>query len=148
VDNGVWQANTLNATGWFQIRLGRYTEARASCEAALVLYRRHLPDHGSSADTLDSLGLIAYHLHDHDRALDYFHQALALCREEGNTYTEAAIHDHLAETHLALNQPDRAHDNWKRARELYQTQHRLSDAYRIARKLAATTRDSRTSHPT
>jgi DNA-binding SARP family transcriptional activator/tetratricopeptide (TPR) repeat protein len=143
VDDGVWQANTLNATGWFQIRLGRYTEARTSCEAALALYRRHLPGHGSDSATLDSLGIIAHHLHEYDRALEYFRQALAVSRDEGDSYTEAGVLDHMADTHLALNHLDQAHDSWKRAHDLYQTQHRLSETERVAHKLAATTRDSR-----
>jgi DNA-binding SARP family transcriptional activator/tetratricopeptide (TPR) repeat protein len=147
-DEGLWQANTLNATGWFLIRLGRYTEARASCEAALALYRRHMPGHGSDTATLDSLGIIAHHLHDHDRALEHYNQALALCRDEGDTYTEAGLLDHLAETHLALNNPDEALHAWEGAHMLYQSQYRLSDAERISQKIAATTRELGINHPT
>ncbi|MBV9445915.1 MAG: tetratricopeptide repeat protein [Streptosporangiaceae bacterium] len=147
VNDPVWQANTLNLMGWIQMRLGRYTEAQASCESALVLHRRHRPGHGRDASTLDTLGLIAHHLHDYDRALGYYHQALAQSREDGDTYTEADILDHLAETHLTLNHRGQAHDAWKHALKLYQTQYRLTGAERVSLKMAATTRRARTGHP-
>ena len=147
VNDPVWQANTLNLTGWIQMRMGHYTEAQASCESALVLHRRYRPGHGRDASTLDTLGLVAHHLHDYDRALDYHHQALAQSREDGDTYTEADILDHLAETHLTLDHRGQAHDAWKHALKLYQTQYRLTDAERVSLKMAATTRRSRTGHP-
>jgi len=138
-DHALWQANTLNAMGWLQIRLGRYTQARASCEAALALYRRHLPDHGSNAATLDNLGLIANRLRDHDQALDHYNQALALCRRQGDAFTEADILDHLADAHLALNHHGQARHAWKGAHKLYQAQYRLTDAQRVSQKIASTT---------
>jgi tetratricopeptide (TPR) repeat protein len=107
-----------------------------------------MPGHGSDTATLDSLGIIAHHLHDHDRALEHYNQALALCRDEGDTYTEAGLLDHLAETHLALNNPDEALHAWEGAHMLYQSQYRLSDAERISQKIAATTRELGINHPT
>jgi DNA-binding SARP family transcriptional activator/Tfp pilus assembly protein PilF len=135
VNNAVWQANTLNAMGWYQINLGRYAEAQACCESALALHRLHLPGNGDDAATLDTLGLVAHHLHDHDRALDYYHQALAQCRDDGDTFTEADVLDHLAETYLARHDRARARDAWKHARDLYQAQYRLTDAQRVSRKI-------------
>jgi tetratricopeptide (TPR) repeat protein len=140
-NNAVWQANTLNAMGWYQISLGRYAEAQDCCESALALHRLHLPGNGDDAATLDTLGLVAHHLGDHDRALDYYHQALDQCRDDGDTFTEADVLDHLAETHLALGRRVRAHHAWKHAHDLYQVQYRLTDAQRVSRKIAATVRD-------
>jgi tetratricopeptide (TPR) repeat protein len=148
VNDPVWQANTLNLMGWIQIHLGHYMEAQASCESALVLHRRHRPGPGRDAATLDTLGLVAHHLHDYDRALDYYHQALAQSRDDGDTYIEAGILEHLAETHLTLNHHGQAHDAWKQALKLYQTQYRLTDAERVGLKIAVTTRRPRAGHPT
>jgi DNA-binding SARP family transcriptional activator/tetratricopeptide (TPR) repeat protein len=69
----LWQAKALNVAGWFQARLGRYDQARVTCEAALALLRRHPVDERQNAEagTLDSLGYIAHHLGEYDRALDY-----------------------------------------------------------------------------
>jgi DNA-binding SARP family transcriptional activator/Tfp pilus assembly protein PilF len=126
----------LNAVGWFHARLGEYAEARASCLASLALHRR--TSSGSFvAAALDSLGYIAHHTDNHHQALDYYHEALALRRDQGSTYAEAGTLDRLAQVHLALGRPDQARDTWNRALRLYKAQHRLADAERVARELAA-----------
>jgi hypothetical protein len=57
-------------------------------------------------------------------------------------WSEAGILDDLADTHLALNHPNQAHDTWKHARELYQAQHRLTEAERVTDKPSATPRSA------
>ncbi len=97
---------------------GQLTEAQASCEAALALYRQHRSEHGEPGP-LDNLGVIAHCLHGYERAIDYYRRALDLCHDDGGTYTEADILDHLAETYLALNQPQPAHLAWAQAHKFY-----------------------------
>jgi tetratricopeptide (TPR) repeat protein len=151
LDNTIGQARALNGVGWLQAWFGDYTAARANCEAALALYRRH-PANGrqfGESATLDSLGYIAYRRGDYDEALDHYHQALAICRAQGHSFLEANVLQHIAETHLARHHFDQALDTWKQALDLYDTQHRLSDAQRAANNIAALERYpglTRTSH--
>jgi tetratricopeptide (TPR) repeat protein len=139
LDNTLWQAQALNAVGWFQARLGRYAEGRATCEAALALLRQHPADERQNSEpgTLDSLGYIAHHLGDYDQALDHYRQALSIQRAQGALFKEAEVLDHIAETHLAQRHPDQARDAWKQALELYHSQHRLTDAERVSHRLAS-----------
>ncbi|NUR25109.1 MAG: tetratricopeptide repeat protein [Catenulispora sp.] len=137
LDDAYRQARTLNGVGWLQARLGDYTEARANCQAALALLRR-LPfddQRVGESDILDSLGVIAHRLHDHDQALDYYRQALAICRAQGHSYLEPDILQHMAETQLAQRSIDQARDTWQHAHALYAAQHRVTDALRVQRQL-------------
>ena len=129
-------AQALNAFGWYQARLGDYAEARTACEAAFDLHDRHQYQDGQ-AGTLDSLGYIAYHTHEHEKALEYFGRALAIYRDRGNMYGEAESLDHLAATHLAVDRRDQARATWTRALELYHAQFRTVDADRVRQRLAA-----------
>ncbi|WUH89566.1 tetratricopeptide repeat protein [Streptomyces sp. NBC_00433] len=131
------QARALNGVGWLQTRLGDYTEARANCRAALTLLRQHPSDHRQlgESSTLDSLGHIARCLDEHDRALDYYRQALAICRTQGHSHLEADVLRHIAEILLAQRRPGRARDTWQQARELLTAQHRLNDAEHVQRQL-------------
>lgn len=136
-DDTYQQARALNAVGWLQIRLGEYGEARANCEAALALLRS-LPFNEQQigeANTLDSLGCIAHHLREYEQALDYFGQALTICRAQGHSYLEADILRHIAETRFAQRRLDQARDSWESARELYLAQHRLAAASRVQHQL-------------
>jgi tetratricopeptide (TPR) repeat protein/transcriptional regulator with XRE-family HTH domain len=136
--DGFQRARALNAVGWLQARLGRYAEARANCEAALTLLRRQGADVRQSSEphALDSLGYIAYHLREYDQALDYYRQALALCRARGDSFLEADLHDHIAATRLAQRRPDQARRAWTEALALYDAQHRLAAAESVSRHLA------------
>jgi tetratricopeptide (TPR) repeat protein len=136
--NPVWVAQALNALGWYQARLGDFAAARTACEAAFELHDRHRYQDGQ-AGTLDSLGYIAYHTHDHDKALEYFGRALTIYRDRGNMYGEAEALDHLGAAHLAVHRPDRARTTWLRALELYHAQFRALDADRVRQRLAALT---------
>lgn len=138
LDNTYQQARALNGVGWLQTRLGDYTAARANCEAALaLLLLQHPADHRQlgESSTLDSLGHLAQHRHEHDLALGYFRRALVICRAQGHSHLEADVLHHIAETHLAQHRPDRARTTWQQAHELYTAQHRRTDAERVQQQL-------------
>ncbi|ACU72646.1 transcriptional regulator, XRE family [Catenulispora acidiphila DSM 44928] len=133
------QARGLNGVGWLQARIGEHMEARTNCQAALALLRR-LPSDDQrvgESDILDSLGFIAHRLHEYDRALEHFRQALAICRAQGHSYLEPDILHHIAETHCAQCNIEQARDTWQRAHTLYAEQHRLTDASRVQQRLDA-----------
>jgi tetratricopeptide (TPR) repeat protein len=133
LDNPVWKADALNTVGSLHARLG-HPEARAHCEAALILFRRHHHRQGEAA-TLDNLGYLAHRTGQHTHALDYYEQALTLFRDLGNTYEEANTLDRLGRTHSILGQHDQARHTWQQALALHQAQHRSTDADRIQRQL-------------
>jgi tetratricopeptide (TPR) repeat protein len=137
LDNTYQQARALNGVGWLQTRLGDYADARANCEAALALLRQHPSGHRQlgESNTLDSLGYIAHCVGEYDQALAYYRQALAICRTQGHSFLEAHVLHHIAETHLALRHFGQARDVWREARDLYATQHRLTDAQHVQRQL-------------
>lgn len=130
LDMPVWETRTLNDVGWHQARLGLLAEARASCEAALDGTRRHR-DRDGEANALDCLAYIAELTGRHAQAVDYYHQSLAVYVESDHTYEQGATLDRLAAAHAARGEYDQARDAWRRARELYRAQHRLTDVERI-----------------
>lgn len=136
-DDAYQQARALNGVGWLQTRLGQYREARTNCEAALALLRRLPFNHQQlgESDTLDSLGCIAHGLREYSEALDYYDEALSICRAQGHRYLEPKILQHLAETQLAQHRADDARVTWRRAHELYTAQHRVADAARVQQQL-------------
>ncbi|WP_327287634.1 ATP-binding protein [Streptomyces sp. NBC_01198] len=131
------QARALNGVGWLQSRLGDHIEGRANCRAALALLRSHPADHRQlgESSTLDSLGHIAHCLGEHDQALGYYHQALAICRTQGHSHLEADVLQRIAGILLAQRRPGRARDIWQQARELLTAQHRLTEAEHVQRQL-------------
>jgi tetratricopeptide (TPR) repeat protein/transcriptional regulator with XRE-family HTH domain len=129
------QARALNAVGWLQTRLGDHEQARANCLAALTLLRGLGEHELGESNTLDSLGYIAHRMSEYDEALDYFRQALDLCRAHGHSFVEADVLHHIAETQLAQGLPEPACDTWRQAQRLYTRQHRLADARRIQQRL-------------
>jgi tetratricopeptide (TPR) repeat protein/transcriptional regulator with XRE-family HTH domain len=137
LDDAYQHARALNAVGWLQTRLGQYHKARANCEAALALLRRQPLNNQQlgEANTLDSLGCIAHHLREYERALDYYGQALVICRAQGHSHLEPDILRHIADTQFAQRRVDHARDTWRLARELYLAQHRLAAAERVEQQL-------------
>jgi tetratricopeptide (TPR) repeat protein len=117
----VWEAESLNAVGWYAARLGQFDTAREHCQAALTLHRHHHNPDGEAA-TLDSLGYIAHHTGDH-------HQAL------GDAYQVAYTLDRVGHPHAALGQHEQARTVWREALELYRDQGRDADAERVQRQL-------------
>jgi tetratricopeptide (TPR) repeat protein len=131
------QARALNGVGWLRTRLGEHRQARADCEAALALLRRLPFNHQQlgESDTLDSLGCIAHRLREYRAALDYFGQALTICRAQGHSYLEPRVLQHIAETQFARRRTDEARATWQRAYEIFTAQHRLADASRVRQQL-------------
>jgi tetratricopeptide (TPR) repeat protein len=97
----VWEAEALNAVGWYAARLGEYDMARTHCRAALALHRRHDHPEGEAA-TLDSLGYIEHHTGDHEQAIEHYRQAVVLLRALGNNYQAANTLDDLGRPYVAL----------------------------------------------
>ena len=134
-----YEARALNGVGWLQALLGQYAEARANCEEALTLLREH-PTNArqiGESHTLDSLALIARHLGEYDQALDYYDQALKICRAQRHSFFEPNLLEHAGDARKAQGRPDDARDSWTRALELYVAQHRTADADRVRDHLAA-----------
>ncbi|HEV2342875.1 MAG TPA: tetratricopeptide repeat protein [Actinocrinis sp.] len=133
------RARALNAVGWLQTRLGAYCEARANCEAALELLRQYPSGNRQvgESSTLDSLGYIAYRLGEYDKALDYYGQALAICRAQGHSFLQADVLHRTGEIRLAQHRHDGAREAWEQALELYAAQHRFADAEHVRQQLDA-----------
>jgi tetratricopeptide (TPR) repeat protein len=137
LDDGFRQGRALNGVGWLQTRLGDYAKARANCQAALALLRQDASARGrfGESHTLDSLGYIAYCLREYDQALEYYDQALVICRADGHGLLEADVLDHVAEVHLAQRRPGQARDAWRKARDLYAAQYRPAKARQAQQRL-------------
>jgi tetratricopeptide (TPR) repeat protein len=134
LDHPVWEAEALNATGWYAACLGDHDAAREHCQAALALFQRH-PHPDGQANTLDSLGLIAYRTGHHDEAVHYYEQALALFHSLGNTAVAIDTLDRLGQPHAALGRHAQARAVWQEALELYRQQGRSTDIERVQRQL-------------
>ncbi len=131
----VWEADALSCSaGRYHACLGHLGQARACCEAALAMHRQHRFREGE-ARALDSLGYIALRAGQHARALDHYSQALAVCRDLGDTCRQADTQAALAAAHAARGQHDQARHAWHQALALYQAQHRTAAAIRIQQQL-------------
>jgi tetratricopeptide (TPR) repeat protein len=132
--SAVAEARSLTAVGWFWGLLGNHGEARAACEAALELFRRHHNREGEAA-ALDSLGFIANQSGRRRQALAHYEEALALLRDLGDAYHEAETLDRIGQTVLALGDRERALAYLRRARDMCLDQGRDEDAARIRRQI-------------
>jgi tetratricopeptide (TPR) repeat protein len=120
--------------GWHAARLRDFDIARDHCQAALTLHRHHHNPDGEAA-TLDSLGYIAHHTHNHEQAIHHYQQALTLYRALGNTADAADTLDRLGHPYAALDQHDQADAAWREALELYRRLRRNTDARRVRQQL-------------
>ncbi|HEU5331798.1 MAG TPA: tetratricopeptide repeat protein [Actinocrinis sp.] len=134
-----YQARALNGVGWLQALLGQYAEARANCEEALTLLREH-PTNAhqiGESHTLDSLAFVACRLGDYDQALDYYDQALKICRAQGHSFFEPRLLEYTGEALKSKGRPHQARESWTQALALYTAQHRPTDAARVRTHLDA-----------
>ena len=115
-------AGALNAVGRFAAQLGRYEEAYAALQQALIRNRQAGTNAEGEADSLEELGHLEQRRGRLANALDYNRQAAAICHDLGDTYQEAEILDRTAQIHLDLDQHDQARTMWLRVLQLYQAQ--------------------------
>jgi len=130
-------AGALNAVGRFAAQLGRYEEAYAALQQALIRNRQAGTNAEGEADSLEELGHLEQRRGRLANALDYNRQAAAICHDLGDTYQEAEILDRTAQIHLDLDQHDQARTMWLRVLQLYQAQQRIADVTRVQRQLDA-----------
>ncbi|TCR21920.1 BTAD domain-containing putative transcriptional regulator [Streptomyces sp. BK205] len=98
----------LNGLGWYHSLLGRHREALEFCATALELARARDDDY-TLGHVLNSIGHARHHLGAHDEAVAAFDEALARFRQVGGVpWAEAHTLASLADSRLALGQPDRA----------------------------------------
>ena len=128
------EAESLNEVGWRYACLGRYAEARAYCEEAMLLNNKLGHIEGAAA-TLDSLAHIAHHDGRHADAVAHYREAVALYRELDNSAEEATVRQHLGDVLAATGETAQAREQWQRALELYEDQGRTSEAAALAAKL-------------
>lgn len=103
----VGEAQMLALAGRCHAHLGRLGQARACCEAALTLNRRH-DDRFGEAGALDSLGFIALRAGLPAEAVAHYVLALALRREFGDRYHETGTQAGLAEARAACGRYEQA----------------------------------------
>ncbi|MQY26327.1 ATP-binding protein [Nocardia aurantia] len=127
-------AAMLNATGWFESRLGDFEGAQQHCEAALRVCRRHDYRVGE-ANTLVSLGYVAQRTDRPADALAFYQQALALFRDLSSTYYQADTLDRIGQIHAGQGRPESARDAWTAALRIYREKYRPEDAQRVRAEL-------------
>jgi DNA-binding SARP family transcriptional activator/tetratricopeptide (TPR) repeat protein len=129
-----WEADELSVVGWCQAHLGRLTEARVACDAALALQLQHHDRHGE-ANTRDTLGYVAAQVGDHAQALNHYSHALGLWRDLGHSHGEADSLAGLAAAYAASGAHGRASTAFRQAIELFRAQHRAAEADDLQRQL-------------
>lgn len=130
----VWEADEYSGLGWCQAHLGRLTEARVACDAALTLQLQHHDRHGE-ANTTDTLGYIAVQAGDYAQALTHYGRALGLWRDLGHRHGEADSLAGLAVAYAASGAHGAASSVSRQAIELYRAQHRAAEADNLQRQL-------------
>jgi tetratricopeptide (TPR) repeat protein len=134
--NDVGAARAGADVGWLAARQGHHAEARRFSGEALELVRSMGMGREGEAACLDNLGYVAHETGDHAAALRYYTEALANYETVGDAYSIADAHDHLARTHAALGDTNRAREHCRHALHLYDTQLRVANADRIRAWLA------------
>ncbi|HEV3355897.1 MAG TPA: BTAD domain-containing putative transcriptional regulator [Pseudonocardiaceae bacterium] len=128
------EAEARNQVGWHLAWLGEFDAARAQCETALAILRRHRDPAGEAA-TLDSLGYIDHHSGRHQQAIVHYQQALSLLADVGDILRTAETFENLGHPHAALGEFEQARAVWRKALDLYRQQRRDQAADRVQRQL-------------
>ncbi|MEU6154939.1 BTAD domain-containing putative transcriptional regulator [Actinosynnema sp. NPDC047251] len=111
-------------------RLGHHDLATAHCHAVLQELRGH-PDRDIEANVLFTLGLVAIGTGDTRHAVTQLETALALFRDDANTFMQADTLEKLAEALDALDHHDQARRHRRAAASLYLAQQRQNDLRRV-----------------
>ncbi|WP_169313897.1 AfsR/SARP family transcriptional regulator [Stackebrandtia nassauensis] len=135
-------ASALNAVGWYNALLGDYDAARVHCEEALRILRDVDAEAPTICDVLDSLGYIAQHVGRYTEAVDYQNKALAALKEGWGEGSRPKMYERLGDIHRAGGSGHEARDAWRRALDLYTSQHRGEAADAVAAKLADLSTDA------
>lgn len=110
-----WQAAALNALGWFALCQDRCEQTVEYCQRALAIYRRLGDDRFGEATSSDTLGYAHHHLGAYAEAVEAYHHAIALFREDGYGREEAETLTHLGETYHAIGDLTAAEQAWRQA---------------------------------
>ena len=132
--NPAWEAEALHEMGLCQAHLGDLSQARASCEASLVLAEQQ-GDREGAGYALDNLAYIAMQSSQHAEAVSCYERAFALWIELDHRYNQAGSLDGLARAHVAVGYRDEARRAWEQALALYEAQQRFADVERIRQQL-------------
>ncbi|HEX8630518.1 MAG TPA: tetratricopeptide repeat protein, partial [Catenuloplanes sp.] len=110
-------AVVLNNIGWLYAHLGDHQQSLEHCREAVVLQQALGNQHGE-ASAWDSLGYARHRLGQYGEALACFHRATEMYRDIGDHYRVADTLVHLADTHLAMGDPQAAGDARREALSL------------------------------
>ncbi len=119
--DGVGQANTLQALADLESRLGKVDKTRALYEQALALYKS-MRDGLGQANTLKALGDLESRLGQIDKARALYEQALALHKSEQAGLGQANTLKALGQLESRLGQTDKARALYEKALELYKSE--------------------------
>ncbi|HZM78911.1 MAG TPA: tetratricopeptide repeat protein [Candidatus Limnocylindrales bacterium] len=112
--DSIGQANALNSVGWCYAQIGDGRQARAACEAALILAQKN-NNRWVEGAIWDSLGRAHHLVGDHNSARQAHQHALDICREIGDRPHEADTLIHIGELELAMGNADQARQAWQTA---------------------------------
>ncbi len=97
-------AEALNYLGYM------WAERGVNLDRAKVMIEQAVKQDPENAAFLDSLGWVLFKLGQHKEALDWL-----LKSEKHLKEPDATIHDHIGDVYLALSQPERAREQWRKA---------------------------------
>lgn len=115
------EARILNNLGFLHVDLGETEKALDAYQKALPL-RRLAGDLRGESITLNGIGAIyLWNFGELDRALDYFQQALRICRSLTAPACVAAVLNNLAGIHRRRGEPEKALELYDEALQLHRT---------------------------
>jgi tetratricopeptide (TPR) repeat protein len=128
---GPYLAHALNGVGWYAANLGRYEEARATLDEALVLARAPEAEVFTEGQVLDSLGYLFNRTGEHHLAVEHYGQAAAISRRLEDLFTAAENEERLGESYAAMGDLEAARRHWQTAVTMYRDQRRAHDCDRL-----------------